>query len=277
MEFIGSTLTGINSMYGGKRKYDSYNSTSGSVGSYGQKLLKGGWMPSTGLKRRFRKGVRGTFKRGLSVQKAYNTFKTKENRYVDNWAITPVSTTAVIIPLNVLNTGVLWYEREGRLTHNKALDLKLDIYVTGANVAAHGESTLRVMIVWDKLPQGSLPAITDILLDTGLTGTTQTNILSNVNMNKRDRYEIISQEFIGLPAIGVAGVISNLQQTNLYTGRNVHRYLKINRDTAFNVGTAGTIADINFGALYLIVWSDSGAFATPAYSVEHTARLSYYE
>lgn len=276
MEFIGSTLTGINSMYGGKRKYDSYNSTSGTVGSYGQKLLKGGWMPSTGLKRRFRKRV-GTFRRGLSVQKAYNTFKTKENRYADYWGITPVSTTAVIYSINSLNTGSLWYEREGRLTHNKNLDLKLDIYVQGSNLTAQAECTLRIMVVWDKMPQGSFPAITDILLDTGITGTTQTNILSNVNMNKRDRYEIISQEFVGLPAIGTAGVISNLQQTNLFSGRTLTKYLKINRDTAFNIGTAGTIADINFGALYLIIWSDSGTFATPAYSVEHTARLSYYE
>jgi len=277
MEFTGSTLTGINSMYGGKRKFDSYNSTSSTVGSYGKKLVKGGWMPSSLISRR--KGLRkvSRFRRGLSVQKAYNTFKTKENRYADNWAITPVSTTAVIIPLNVLNTGTLWYEREGRLTHNKNLDLKLDIYVSGSNIAAHGESTLRVMVVWDKMPQGSLPAITDILLDTSITGTTQTNILSNVNMNKRDRYEIISQEFIGLPAIGIAGVISNLQQTNLYSGRTVTKYLAINRDTAFNIGTAGTIADINFGGLYLIIWSDSGVFATPAYSVEHTSRLSFYE
>lgn len=262
-------------MYGGKRKYNQ--TYIGPSSAYGAKLLKGGWMPSDLMLKRKTRALRKSARSVFGKTVGYSKYKKSEKRYVDSFGTVAVSTTPVFNLLNAAFIGGLWYQREGKTTKNLGLDLKIDVYNAGLNLTALDESTVRIMVLWDKMAQGTTTVIGDVLEDCQKAGTTQNIVLSNVNMNKRDRYEILSQEFVSLPAIGVSGAVSSLQQTNTTVGRSIQRYIKVNRQTEFNVGNNGDISDINSGALFLVIWADSGVDATPAFKVEYTTRLSFYE
>ena len=92
---------------------------------------------------------------------------------------------------------------------------------------------MRIIVVYDKQANAVAPAITDVL--------TVDSFIGQNNLNNRDRFVILCDVIsdpISVNANGsVAGTI----------------YKKINLETMFNAGTAGTIGDITSGSIYLFV------------------------
>lgn len=110
-----------------------------------------------------------------------------------------------------------------------------------------GAAAVRLMIVYDKQPNGALPAITDVLLSDTFT--------SNNNLNNRDRFITILDEIIG----GEQG--DALIGAGLFTR-------KINLETIFNSGNTGTISDIQSGSIFVM------AAAAPSSSANSTALVT---
>lgn len=106
----------------------------------------------------------------------------------------------------------------------------------------------RMIILIDMQPNGSAPAITDILSTASPS--------SHINLNYRDRFKILTDKVFPMDA-------SLLSTTNQYVGYGkgtyaIKKYKKCKIDVIFNSTNGGTIADISSGALYM-VWIGSQA------------------
>lgn len=159
-----------------------------------------------------------------------------------------VNTTASINLLNGTVQGTDYTQRIGRKIVLKSVYIRGYVRLEAtAGAAGAGEPQLaRMIIVVDNQPNGTVFAITDLLMSA--------NVSSQLNLNNRDRFSILcDKEWVFDPWVGGLAPISG------YCGRAIHavkKYKKINMETIFNAGNAGTIADMNSGALYM-VWLGS--------------------
>lgn len=117
-----------------------------------------------------------------------------------------------------------------------------------------GGGPLRIVVVYDKQSNAAIPAVTDIF--------TTDDIEALNNLSNRDRFIIIADhytEVIGVQsAYSVSGVIKR----------------KINLETMFNTGTAGTVADITTGSLY-IMFGTPGLHLTAGPTLSFQARVRF--
>jgi len=117
-----------------------------------------------------------------------------------------------------------------------------------------GGASHRILIVYDKQANATAPGITDILTSNDFN---QTNNLSN-----RDRF------------VTVADVLVDPISATGEFARSGVIYKKVNLETMFNAGSAGTIADITSGSLYIVV-AQSGTIATTASTFLARTRVRY--
>jgi len=115
-------------------------------------------------------------------------------------------------------------------------------------------SPIRIIIVYDKQANTQAPGVTDILLADSFT--------SPNNLSNRDRFVILADEVTEPVSTGgtyaVAGVI----------------YKKLNLETMFNAGTAGTIGDITSGSVYVLAAQTSNVLVA-APTVIFRSRIRY--
>jgi len=108
----------------------------------------------------------------------------------------------------------------------------------------------RMIIFVDNQPNGAAPALTDILKE-ALSS-------SQLNLNNRDRFKVLCDKQWALdPYLNV----DTATQSRGAVGRCIQAikvYKKLDIETIFNAGTAGTVADINTGALYML-WVGNNA------------------
>ena len=119
-----------------------------------------------------------------------------------------------------------------------------------------GGSPIRLVLVYDKQANAAAPATTDVFL--------ADNFSSQNNLNNRDRFIILS-DFISDP-IAASG--------NFSIGFKM--YKKMNLETMFNGGNAGTVADITSGALYLFM-AQNGSIATAAPTLNLRTRVRFID
>lgn len=169
-----------------------------------------------------------------SIRVGGYSYRKGELKFIDNNANTAVtfgsSTFSTPVLLNGVQQGSDATARIGRKTIMKSLLLR---YTWNLGSTSTGGSPVRILIVYDKQANAAAPAITDLLLaDT---------FISQNNLNNRDRFvvlcDVITEPISANGNGSIGGTI----------------YKKINLETMFNAGTAGTIADITSGSVYLFV------------------------
>lgn len=168
-----------------------------------------------------------------------------EVRYFDQLQIASVSTTGNVVLLNGLTQGDQGFQREGDWVTNKKLKVK------GNMVAGDTTQIMRVMIIADWQSNGVAPTIAQILDISIITPPT----LAYRNMEYVERFTVLHDEFYSL----VTGADT---QQRLFSIN-----LNLNIKTNYSLGTAGTIADISRGAIFLILLSDSNAASHPGMNV----------
>ena len=169
-----------------------------------------------------------------------------------------VNTTASITLLAVPIVGADYNARVGRKIILKSLYIRgrLQLEQSGVNPAGGAVSLAqqaRLMIVYDLQPNGTAPAITDILVTA--------EPASHLNLNNRDRFRILcDKEFVFDPMFSqnTATQAFALMNRTIY---NVKLYKKLRHEMIFNAVNGGTVADIASGALYM-VWIGSVAAGT---------------
>lgn len=107
------------------------------------------------------------------------------------------------------------------------------------------QTALRWMFVYDKQPNGVTPASNALTEDS-------TDQRSPHNFSNRERFDILwDSQFDTTPE--QAPIVQR-------------KAFPVCRTTYYNSGSAGTVADITTGALYLAIWS-AGAGAAPSFAL----------
>lgn len=179
-----------------------------------------------------------------------------ESKFIDTSpspTLTPAVNTWVATPI-LLNGCVQGTEATNRLGRKITMtSLYLKMQATLAATTTLG-GYIRYAVVYDKQANGTAPAITDVFLSN--------NQLSPNNLSNRDRFvKIIDKE---TPVISVNGDPTV----------SIEEYRKLNLETCFNTGNAGTIGDITSGSLYLFV-ANNGSFGTAAPFFGGTCRVKF--
>lgn len=185
------------------------------------------------------------------------TKKSPELKFLD-LATTPTASLAGNGSLTFLNgcaQGTDANQHIGRQTTMKSVYWIFQAIVAATTTLG---GSMRLLIVYDKEAEGAAPTIatgaqTDICnID---------DITAQMNLNNRDRFVVISDEMI--ETIGTAG-----PQAVFRKG-----YRKVALPVVFNASAAATIAAINTGSVYAIVWQNG--LATAAATTKLQTRIRF--
>lgn len=214
-------------------------------------------------RKRDRDERKGTYKGSATTQQAKRTGGWAqptlggELKFIDNSATGTLglaaSTFATPVLLNGCVPDATATGRIGRKIVMKSLYFR---YTATLQATSTLGGNVRIILVYDKQANAAAPAITDVLL--------ADDFRSPNNLSNRDRFTVLADE--------ITDVIS---ANGNYACSGVI-YKKLNMETMFNAGTAGTIADITTGSLYLLV-GQSGQIATAAPQLVWRSRVRFHD
>jgi len=153
--------------------------------------------------------------------------------------------------LNGVAPGSGATDRIGRKLVMKSMYMRATVR---AGTGSAGSGPIRCIIFYDKQSNGAAPAATDLLLANEFN--------SQNNLSNRDRFVVLSDE------------ITEPVGTQIEQARAHVVYKKINLETVFNAGTAGTIADITSGSVYAM-FAQSSDIITVAAQVVYRVRIRF--
>lgn len=182
-----------------------------------------------------------------------------ELKYVDVLSAADITTTGVLVLLNGLAPGTGASQRIGKKCHFRSLLLRYNLGANAAGATAF-QGFVRVMIFLDTQTNATAPTVAQ-LLET-VTAS------SPMNMDNRDRFKVLYDQ----------GVPISQAPTSSSDCRFMKIYKKLNVTTIFNNGTAGTVADITSGSIYLLsICEQAGAGAAPTTTPRYDfiSRLRY--
>ena len=174
--------------------------------------------------------------------------------------------------LNAPITGSELFNRIGRKIYMKSIEVRAFIQ----NVSTSVQDTGRVILIYDSQPNNAGFVNTDILADSTALGATSG--YSGINLANRQRFKIIRDYQVMLPSVtNTAGVLTNgpAAMDTVWHGHEFHWFVPLKGlETVYNGNNAGTVADINSGALVLMFISNG---AGNTWTCSHTTRLRYYD
>nr|WAE42718.1 MAG: capsid protein [Cressdnaviricota sp.] len=184
-----------------------------------------------------------------------------------------LNATANITAINLITAGSSFFNRIGRKIEMKSIQIRGSIGITnvGNTQADYG----RVMLVYDRQFNGAYPSITDILEDTVQAGTNTTNVQSGMNLNNRDRFQVIWDNRVALPPNDASGSsVQNMQPSEF--SLDVFKKLK-NLVTQYKADSSpAVVGDIATGSLLFVTLGGTTA-GSEAYKVVVAMRLRYVD
>ncbi len=233
----------------------------------------------------FRRGPAG---RGVASRARPPAFLTKNsgelkgmdtNMTLAGPVIATTTTNTDSFTLNLVEPGNGSYNRIGRKIFNKTLRISGGLaYQTDQDPTTGNASgaTLRMVVVWDKQPSGTLPVFSEIFGRTSQDGTETTSVFDNLRFDNTARFQVLRDKYIdGQPNTGGDAGTANLMAYHYYCDEFID--LK-NRTTVFSGDSDPvTIADISSGALYVFFRADGATADVRDWSVESSmsARLRF--
>lgn len=163
------------------------------------------------------------------------------------------ATFSTPVLLNGIASGSTAETRIGRKIVLKSLYLRAFVNL---NATSTFGSQIRVIVFYDKQANATAPAITDLLL--------ADNYLSPNNLSNRDRFVVLCDEM--MEPISV----------NANNSTAITVYKKLNLETMFNGGSAGTVGDITSGSVYLMT-AQNGIIGTAAPSFVFRSRIRFLD
>lgn len=156
---------------------------------------------------------------------------------VRSTAVVPglAATGSTPVLLNGVAQGTTASTRLGRRITMKSLYLHWFLQVAAGTT---GATPIRLLVVYDAQTNATAPAITDIVLTD--------EIMAPMNLSNSRRFKVLCDQT--WDCLGTAGPQSLV----------LKKYIKLNMNTEFNNGSAGTVGDIQTGSIYIITWSGNG-------------------
>lgn len=193
--------------------------------------------------------------------------------------VSTTNTNDDVIVANLIAPGNASYNRVGRQVTLKSLRLWGDlIHENNASSASpYADTTVRMVVVWDKVPSGAVPPYDIVFGITDQTGTEGCEIFDPIRYDSMDRFRIIADEQITCKSNGGGGetTTSKVPRADYY---HFDKYIKLPKLRTNYSGQSSpcTIADIGQGALYVYFRaSDSGASNFVTLSDNSRYRLRY--
>lgn len=177
-----------------------------------------------------------------------------EQKNIDIVVVAPAVAvaTGVLTLLNLCAQGVTAVTRLGRRITMKSLFIRGVIELAATTT---GYGPWRILVVYDKQANAAAPTATDILAADAYQS------FNNLGNSKRFQ-TLIDKTY---DCVGTAGPQS----------LDVKLYKKLNHGVEFNAGSAGTIADIQTGSIYALVYhTGTYAVAAPTFNVWSRVRFS---
>lgn len=158
--------------------------------------------------------------------------------------------------INASNQGDASYEHIGKNASITSIALEADFYQPQTDVSS---SAIRLMVVYDRQPNGAYPAISNLLADNASAPTFE----SAINIGYRERFGVLRDyQFTLDPAMGLS--------------HHYETYIK--RALAINFsGTANNIASIASGAIYLVWFYIQLTGTTAPVCIAYHSRCRYYD
>lgn len=170
----------------------------------------------------------------------------------------PFNTTPNITVLNNITIGSSMWNRQGRKVTMKSLRIRGAIAATTNGAAGVNPQFCRLIVVYDKQTNGAVPVYGDVFRDqlSSAADVNATIFLSGINLNNRDRFEVIIDDQWCLASTATGGapaiVESGMTDGNVYGHKDYYRPLN-NREEHFKADSSpGVIGDIATGSLILI-------------------------
>lgn len=196
-----------------------------------------------------------------------------------NPIIATTNTNASAFVLNLVQAGNGSWNRVGRKIQLKSVRLRGSILFQYSAVATTSnlvEDMCRMVVVWDKQPNGVLPTYDTIFGRTEQDGTESCDYLDGPKFDNMDRFTVLRDKVMedSIGATPLTGGTTNL----VINQQGFDEFIPLgNRETVFSGQSVPmTIADISTGALYVFFRSryNQPAYFTAVNSESH-ARLRY--
>lgn len=183
------------------------------------------------------------------VKKEIQASAEKKEFYVAN-TLQNVTTTGGVVSINTIAEGDEYTNRQGRIVKSRYIDVQYSLYQSSIDSSADGSL---VALVWDKTPNGSVAAVTDILL----TGSAGNPSLAFKNTpNNAERFHIAWVDYLPNCEEGSIQVGSNAVMTKK---RNFYRIPEKYSNSRYGNTTAVTP---NLGGWYLLYIDASNTTTT---------------
>jgi len=167
-----------------------------------------------------------------------------ELKYVDV-AITGQQATpgGILTLLNGIAPGTGASQRIGKKILMKSILFRAAVGGNSGTFTIPFQGSVRFLIIQDKQTNATAPTVAQILEIA--TGT------SPMNMDNRERFTVLANKSIPI------------DQSGGHQSGKVSVYKRLNLPTFFNAGTAGTVADITSGSVYLLLIAEQSLVAPP--------------
>lgn len=178
-----------------------------------------------------------------------STYTVPELKYKDTTAVGAASGSGSFALLNGLSLGTSAITRIGRVINMKSLHIKFEVVgapFSQSPVAAM--TTVRCMIIYDLQPNGSAPAVGDVLEVT----TAGYQSVSSTALKYGSRFKILMDKRWKLNN-QLASATTSYTFSELFD----EQYIKMNLKTQYANSNNGDITDIDTGSLYLFITSDA--------------------
>jgi len=192
-----------------------------------------------------------------------------------NYSFLTAAAPPALTLLNGIQTGSGFFNRIGSRIEMKSLHVRGVI----SNIATGVQCLLRMLIFYDRQPNGAAPAYTTLMQSRDQTGAATTGSVSEINLDQRDRFVMIRDKTWFAPsATNTTGVLTNGPN---YPGNDqeldIDMFISLKGLlTHFNAtANPATIAEINSGALF-VTFVTGGTTATWQASVGFRLRYDDY-
>lgn len=165
----------------------------------------------------------------------------------------PCDISGAVALLNGMVTGTGIDQRLGR---EVMLDWIEGHFESGVTASTGIDQYQRWLLVYDRQPNGAALTTSDVL--------DSVEPLSQLNLANSSRFSIIADRFFALNASAEPG-----------SKKAFDIRFPLNKRVIFNAGTAGTVADITTGSLYLVTVGSVGA-GVSAGSLRYSSRVVYH-
>lgn len=193
--------------------------------------------------------------------------------------LSTTNTNGNMVVLNLIQPGAGSYNRIGRKVTLSSVRVWGTIFHTTSQAATTGNyngNILRLTLVWDHQPSGTLPVFNEIFGHTDQSGTEATDFQDPVRYDNMDRFQILRDIRIDMnpPMDNQAGGT----QDTVACAQHFDELVKIpNLTSVFSGNTSPqTIADISTGALYFIARARANTALANEFEISNGfARLRY--